>query len=965
MTRAERAGQRCPRRAIGVLGLVLALALSAVAPPGRAAPVAAQTPGGAFIERVLASLSVDERIGQLVMVNFVGSDVDPASDIASLVRDMKVGAVLVTASNGNVVNRGDTAAQLAALTNGLQQRAFEATRRSDGSSEYYLPLLIATDNEGDLFPLTNVTNGYTAIPDNMAIGATWSKQHAQATGSIVGQELSAAGVNMLLGPVADVLDNPRSGGNGDIGVRSFGGNPTWVGELARAYVAGVHAGSEGRMLTVAKHFPGHGGSDRSTDNEVPVVNKSLDQLRTAELAPFAMAVEPGADGDAAVTDAIMVSHIRYRSFLSGGGDLFTGPISLDAGAFRGLMDLPEFAAWRSGHLVMSDSLGVPAVKKWYAQQLGRPGFPNRSVVADALLAGNDLLPLVEFYHDPDHPGWKDNQLPTIQDSILYMREQYQSDPAFRRRADDAVRHVIQAKLRLYPALQLAQAQVDPSRATALAGQGAAEMQSLAEDALTLIQPPTAQELRARLPRGPQSPEKVLIVECWEDCYPYRIKPRLALHEELLALYGPSGKARLKPEDVSTVSFGELDAYVSKPRDPANASTARAVEDASWILFGLTEYNPDARPASGAVKRFLDSLPLDVRNKNLVGIAYNVPYHLDSTEISKLSAYFAMYGKTQASIDAGYRALFGDIAPKGHSPVSIAGAFYNLSDAVQPDPGQPLSIAVYGQDPGHVRDERTIGLVAGPVLDRNGNPVPDGLVVSFTLARGGSAAPAATATARTVDGLAAAQLATSGPGAYVASAAAGAIQATPLELTVGEGAAPAESPASGDQPAGSGGGGSGFPLLALAVGLPLALTVTAGGLGVMIYLRRRGPAFAPAVRGPGADVGAPRDAGAAATTISPLRVEADTRRVYVHGVEAAPPLSNEQFRLLSYLYERSGRVVSREDLVQHVWPDANVEGVSEEALDALVRRVRERIAQAGGERSYIVTLRGHGFRLDAR
>ena len=56
-------------------------------------------------------------------------------------------------------------------------------------------------------------------------------------------------------------------------------------------------------------------------------------------------------------------------------------------------------------------------------------------------------------------------------------------------------------------------------------------------------------------------------------------------------------------------------------------------------------------------------------------------------------------------------------------------------------------------------------------------------------------------------------------------------------------------------------------------------------------------------------------------------------------------------------------MSRDELVAHVWPDAHAEGVSEEALDALVRRVRERIVQAGGERAYIVTLRGQGFRLE--
>ncbi len=751
---------------VGLLGVVIVLL---VAPWGGASrPVFAQTPDDGFLDRVVASLSVDERVGQLVMVNFVGDDVSAQSDIATLVRDFKVGAVLVTSSNGNIINRDDTARQLTDLTNGLQQRALEGSSRKDGADTYFLPLLIATDNEGDLFPFTNVTHNYTSVPNNMTIGATWSKDHAEATGNIVGKELSAAGVNMLLGPVVDVLDNPRSGGNGDIGIRSFGGNPAWVGELGRGYVRGVHAGSAGRMITVAKHFPGHGGSDRSTDNEVPTVNKSLDQLRSSELAPFAEVDREDAADPAGTTDAMMVSHIRYRNFLPGSTDPFTGPISLDVSAFRGFMDLPEFATWRSSHLVMSDSLGVPAVKKWYAQQTGTPDFPNRTVVKDALLAGNDLLPLVEFYRDPDHRGWTDYQLPVIEDSILYMRKQYVDDPAFRRRADDAVRHVIAEKLKLYPKLQIGEVSVDAAAATAAAGQGADEMRSLSEDALTLLQPPSVNELRARLPRGPQSPEKVLIVECWSDCYPFRIMPRQQLQDRLLALYGAAGKSRLRPEDVGTISFGELNAWLAKPLDPANASVAKAMGEASWVIFALTEYNPDGHPDSGAVKRFLDEPPVDLRNKNLIGITYNVPYHLDSTEISKLAAYFAVYSKTDAAIDTSFRALFGDVTPKGHSPFSVSGTFYSVSDAVQPDPLQTLAVSIYGQQPDAVRDTGTVGLVAGPVIDRNGEPVPDGTAVLFSLAKddGGTT----TAAGRTVDGLAGARLPSSGPGRYTASEA---------------------------------------------------------------------------------------------------------------------------------------------------------------------------------------------------
>ncbi len=938
-------------RALALAALVAACAR--FAEPPRAS---AQTPATAFVDRVLASLSVDERVGQLVMVNFVGDDVSAQSDVATLIRDYKAGSVLVTASNGNVVNRGDTAGRLAALTNGLQQRAFEASRRGDGSAEYFLPLLIATDNEGDLFPFTNVTNGYTALPNNMTIGATWSKKHAQATGAIVGGELSAAGINMLLGPVVDVLDNPRSGGNGDIGIRSFGGSPAWVGELGRAFVRGVHEGSGGRMLTVAKHFPGHGGSDRSTDNEVPTVNKSLDQLRASELAPFA---EVGRQDDAdsvGTTDGMMVSHIRYRNFL-GTGAPFTPPISLDTAAFNGFMELPEFAAWRAGHLVMSDSLGVPAVKKWYAQQTGQTDFPNRTVVSDALMAGNDLLPLIEFYKDAAHPGWKDNQLPVIEDSIQYMRDQYAADPDFRRRADDAVRHVIAAKLRLYPDLQLAQVQVDAAKAAAAAGQGVDEMRSLSEDALTLLQPPTVAELRARLPRGPQSPEKVLLVECWEDCYPYRVMAKAALQNQLLSLYGPSGANRLKANDVSTISFGELDAWLARPADPANAATAKAVADAAWIVFALTEYNPTDRPASGAVKRFLDASPVDLRNKNLVAIAYNVPYHLDSTEVSKLSAYFAVYNKTQPAIATSFRALFGEATPHGASPVNVSGIFYNVADAVQSDPTQKLAVALFGQAD-QLADVKTVPLVAGPVLDRNGHAVPDGTSVAFTLAKDDGTTTSASG--RTTDGLAGAQVATSGAGKYTATASVGSITSSQLALTVGTSATAAPTPAPVVRDTGSGDGGSSVPLLAWLIGVPSGLAVVAAAaVGVVLYRRRGAPA----------DADAPEPSVAVAVAPEPpqpppvLRVDGDTRRVYVHGVEARPPLSNEQFRLLHYLYERAGKVVGREELVQHVWPDANVEGVSEEALDALVRRVRERIVQAGGERTFIVTLRGQGFRLD--
>lgn len=97
--------------------------------------------------------------------------------------------------------------------------------------------------------------------------------------------------------------------------------------------------------------------------------------------------------------------------------------------------------------------------------------------------------------------------------------------------------------------------------------------------------------------------------------------------------------------------------------------------------------------------------------------------------------------------------------------------------------------------------------------------------------------------------------------------------------------------------------------------------------------------------------------------SPLIFDKESHRVWIRGQELDPPLSLAQYRLLGLLYDSAGRVCSRDEIVQVVWPEALEEGVSEQAIDALARRLRERLAEVDTEHQYIVTVRGHGFRLD--
>ncbi|MCA9979792.1 MAG: FHA domain-containing protein [Anaerolineales bacterium] len=94
----------------------------------------------------------------------------------------------------------------------------------------------------------------------------------------------------------------------------------------------------------------------------------------------------------------------------------------------------------------------------------------------------------------------------------------------------------------------------------------------------------------------------------------------------------------------------------------------------------------------------------------------------------------------------------------------------------------------------------------------------------------------------------------------------------------------------------------------------------------------------------------------------LLLNEELRTVEIGGKELDPPLSLAQFRLLKLLYDADGAVVDREEIVETVWPGTDGLGVSEQAIDALVRRLRDRLAELD-EFNYIVTVRGHGFRLD--
>lgn len=95
----------------------------------------------------------------------------------------------------------------------------------------------------------------------------------------------------------------------------------------------------------------------------------------------------------------------------------------------------------------------------------------------------------------------------------------------------------------------------------------------------------------------------------------------------------------------------------------------------------------------------------------------------------------------------------------------------------------------------------------------------------------------------------------------------------------------------------------------------------------------------------------------------VHIDQAGRQVYVHGQLLTPPLSHQQYQLLALLAERPGKVYSRTEVIEAAWPGESAEGVTDDAIDALVRRLRQRLAEIDPQHNFIVTVRGYGFRLD--
>ena len=221
-------------------------------------------------DSVLRNMTLEQRVGQLFMpAIYTSDDAYTMRLLHSYINDMHVGGVVLLKGNLN-----------------------SAAAMSAAGASADVPLFISIDAEWGLgMRLKDAPD----FPRNGRISKQADEELLYDYGREVARECRRVGINMVLGPVIDVVENPK----GVIGSRSFGGDPERVANLGVAYARGLESGG---VVSVAKHFPGHGSPRGDSHRELPMISRSLHTLDSIDLHPFRSYVDAGLSG-------VMVGHL--------------------------------------------------------------------------------------------------------------------------------------------------------------------------------------------------------------------------------------------------------------------------------------------------------------------------------------------------------------------------------------------------------------------------------------------------------------------------------------------------------------------------------------------------------------------------------------------------------------------------------------------------------------------------------
>ena len=393
--------------------------------------------------------------------------------------------------------------------------------------------------------------------------------------------------------------------------------------------------------------------------------------------------------------------------------------------------------------MVSDDLGSPTVRRFYDP--AGTSFLARLVARDAFLAGNDLLFMGNIISSDSNDNYA-----TVVNTLGFFNQKYHDDKAFAQRVDESVLRILTAKYRTYGDFNIQTAVPSVDGLDSL-GQSTAVTFEVARQSATLVSPNMA-DLDTLLPSAPVFRDQIVFLtdtRTERQCSTCNESPMLAvdaLQNVILRLYGSQVGGQVSSGHLVSYTFTSLKAILAGgPGDPSLEGTLR---QANWVVINMLDAEP-GEDQTKTLHSFLSERQDLLRDKNIVVFAFNAPYFLDPTDISKLTAYYCLYSKSAPFVEVAARLLFKELSPQGDLPVSVQGVGYDLFTATRPDPGQVIGlsqqlpeapVSTISATPEATATPKvgdTFSVRTSTILDHNGHPVPDGTVVHFTVSLKGA------------------------------------------------------------------------------------------------------------------------------------------------------------------------------------------------------------------------------------
>jgi beta-N-acetylhexosaminidase len=576
-----------------------------------------------WVEKTLKGMSTEEKVGQLIQVRgyfeFQNAQDPTYQQLKEELQKYHIGSVIMTVRSSETFLSKNQPYEAAMATNQLQK-------------DSKLPLLIAADFERGLSMRLFATPNF---PHAMAFAATPDAiANAERFGSIVARESRAIGVHWNYFPVADINTNPA---NPIINVRAFGEDPKQVSDLVAAYIRGSHAGG---MLATAKHFPGHGDTDRDTHIDAARVNGSLERLQQVELAPFRDAIKNG-------LDSVMVAHVTVPA-------IEPDPNKPSVVSHKIVHDLLQDQLGFQG-LIVTDAMEMRGLTSAYGP--GAEGVAKANL--DAILAGNDMVLLPTDVDAAFH-----GLVNAVKDGTLPQAE-----------LDKRVRKILRAKA----AVGLHKSRfVDVNKVRDLVGRpdDIAFAQQVADAAVTLVKDDskalqlvaatkkpmgTSQQSSPYDPTGPMPPPELFALIAvddmrsdWGRMFERELRARVP---NARIQYVDARTAGLMMEPITQAALDAKAVIVAGFAVPVSGKRVRTAEG----VGGATSMQADISEVIGRVMK--------VAPERTAFVSLGNPY-LGAQYAPK--TYICTYSNAASAETAAVKALFGELPMRGKLPVSIPG-----------------------------------------------------------------------------------------------------------------------------------------------------------------------------------------------------------------------------------------------------------------------------------------------------